>query len=958
MELRQYQSKLVIQVVAHLSNNQDALIEQPTGSGKTLEIIAITASLFKNKFTHIIIAAPQQQIEEGFLFDKDITIKYHQINGVCSSDLKITENLFHPLREDNGGISNNIKKYLDDKTNNFIATCTHAALNRIIKEDESDPCDIDLTLPLDLSTCLLVIDEAHHASADALGSFINSWKERDGVLLFATATPYRKDGREVIREDMELFRRPLAEHMEEGFAPKTLYNEIIGVSAEDVNAEEFTGEEISNLEHRKIIIEALCEAYERDDKPKLIIRIPPGKSEDFMKDLQDTFELRFLGIRILNGVGTDKKIQENFIKELKKEKDYNDSKYDIVVGVQRVLEGTDWSICSHVYCVGIPGSLTTVTQLTGRALRLKKDDHPYKNSAHTTFFVLGAKENALKKLEIKHSRHALLSCIFMADYNVGKEWAVTKAISDGIKSGLANKSITQEQYDKFENDIRKSASPEDKLDVEIIILRAQEEAKEKNVEYTPSYVFNYVKNNNICIDNDLLNKSLSEHLSKIPGSTGDNVCSKVRRIAKQNITLSPKVDKTLRKIYEEIVNEFRDETLDESKSLIGLVNQVHAITGGNIKDFCQRLIGNNIVYTIDQVKEWTNIFFKENNKLPNNHNGNIDETNITWSNLDSYFRSQSKGLVGYESLSDFLEREFGKIKEIRDVKTTYNLEQVKEWTLKFLKENGKRPSCNSGNIDETNITWSKLDNYFRSKSKGLVGYESLSDFIERELGEKTIYNIDQAKEWVREFLKENNKLPNCHSGNIDESNITWSNLDSYFRNQSKGLIGYNSLSDFIEKEFDKRKRIRKNRDKKTVYTVEQIRELIFDFFKENKKYPSNNSGNIDGTNITWANVNWFFKSGYFIGYKSLSDFINKQFGREEKIKQYIDKTIVFSTDQVKKMVSEYIKKNGKRPSCHSGSIDGINITWSKLDNYFRNQSKGLVGYKSLSDFIEKECKSQ
>ena len=72
---------------------------------------------------------------------------------------------------------------------------------------------------MDLSGKALFIDEAHHASADGLSQIVSTWRERGGQLFFFTATPYRGDGRPVAVEGMQLFRRSLAEHMAEGFAP-------------------------------------------------------------------------------------------------------------------------------------------------------------------------------------------------------------------------------------------------------------------------------------------------------------------------------------------------------------------------------------------------------------------------------------------------------------------------------------------------------------------------------------------------------------------------------------------------------------------------------------------------------------------------------------------------------------------------------------------------------------------
>ena len=75
----------------------------------------------------------------------------------------------------------------------------------------------------------MIIDEAHHASADGLAQIVSLWRERDGQLYFFTATPYRGDGRPVKLEGMRSFRRSLAEHMAEGFAPRHLDSEIVAL---------------------------------------------------------------------------------------------------------------------------------------------------------------------------------------------------------------------------------------------------------------------------------------------------------------------------------------------------------------------------------------------------------------------------------------------------------------------------------------------------------------------------------------------------------------------------------------------------------------------------------------------------------------------------------------------------------------------------------------------------------
>lgn len=928
--LRPYQSKLVTQVKTNLSNDQDALIEQPTGSGKSVAISTICASLFHNNFSHIIIAVPQEQIEDGFVVkenDKqiDFDIEYPTIDGSASTKISINHKLFRKVRENKkDSISSSLKRYLQNPANN-IYICTHASLCLANKNN---------ILPEDLLGYLLVIDEAHHSKADGLDNFIEEWENKGGKLLFATATPYRTDGANICRENMKVFRRPLHEHMEEGFAPNTLNNEIVAVNADDVSASEFTGEEIENSNHRELIINAICDAYERDNKPKAIIRIPPGKSEDFVSDLSRIFKQRFGDVRILNGVGVDEQIKNEFVKKLaqEKNKDYYTSNYDIVVGVQRVLEGTDWSVCSHVYCVGIPGSLTIVTQLIGRALRKKTDNHPNKDAANISFFVLGANENALSKLDIKHSRHTLLNCIFLADYNTGKEWIVTKAISKGISAGLNENIITSEQEEEYQNSIRETELPDDKADSNILILSAIDNAVSNNESCDLDYVITYAKNNGLDIPYNL-EQQFVEHLST-KESVSESVKVKAKELAKNKIQLLPNVDKYKRDLFYELADEFRKETLVECESIIGFVNQIHKVTGGQIGDFCKRLVSSDVCYSLEQLRGWVKNHFNKTGKYPSKLSGNIEDTNTNWNKISAYLNRNTKGLVGYKSLADYLFVEFGKIN------TFYTLNEVENWCNIFYTKNGKYPNCDSGDIEGQNIKWSHINDYFRSGSRGLVGYKCLCDFLEKKCGKQNIiYSTSQINGWILKYFNENGKFPSSSSSDyIENENIRWSDINNYFRSNLRGLFGYTGLKNFIDKEFNRQD---------IIYTIEQVKKWAQYHYNKTKKYPTVQSGLILEANVTWCTINGYFihKSRGLVGYNSLSHFIKNEFNR------------TYNINQVKDWIVDFYDKNSKYPLCNSGNILGTDMNWNKVNAYFRRQSRGLVGYESLSDFIKKEFKS-
>src|SRR5438309_2041979 len=68
--LRDYQEKLVFNVCRAAD---DVLVEQPTGSGKTVQIVTLVAMHLGKRFTHAIIGAPQEQIEQGFV-ERDYTV--------------------------------------------------------------------------------------------------------------------------------------------------------------------------------------------------------------------------------------------------------------------------------------------------------------------------------------------------------------------------------------------------------------------------------------------------------------------------------------------------------------------------------------------------------------------------------------------------------------------------------------------------------------------------------------------------------------------------------------------------------------------------------------------------------------------------------------------------------------------------------------------------------------------
>src|SRR6266478_4557398 len=95
-KLRPYQARLVTDVCRA---TEDVLVEQPTGSGKTLEIVTLVGMDLDRRFTHAIIAAPQEQIEHGFVHRDYQAVAFPACHGVAIPTFEVREELIWGARQ-------------------------------------------------------------------------------------------------------------------------------------------------------------------------------------------------------------------------------------------------------------------------------------------------------------------------------------------------------------------------------------------------------------------------------------------------------------------------------------------------------------------------------------------------------------------------------------------------------------------------------------------------------------------------------------------------------------------------------------------------------------------------------------------------------------------------------------------------------------------------------------------
>ena len=139
--LRSHQAELLDQY----DPNEDTLFDQPTGSGKTLEIVTLVGMLRQPTnllFRNILIAAPQTHIEAGFLVDRD----YNEVRWPDGRrQVELPQEMIRVARDGPSGSIEEIHSYLA-VPQDFALVTTHTAFGMS-------------NVPRDCSGMLLIIDE-------------------------------------------------------------------------------------------------------------------------------------------------------------------------------------------------------------------------------------------------------------------------------------------------------------------------------------------------------------------------------------------------------------------------------------------------------------------------------------------------------------------------------------------------------------------------------------------------------------------------------------------------------------------------------------------------------------------------------------------------------------------------------------------------------------------------------
>jgi len=945
--LRPYQARLITDVCR---SDGHVLVEQPTGSGKTMQIVTLVAMQLGKRFTHAVIAAPQQQIEEGFT-DLDYRfVAFPACRGVAAPDIETPENLVMGARNSRQlNSTGRLIAYLRQSgLPDHALACTHAALNRLDPE----------RLPENLSGKALFIDEAHHASADGLSEIVTLWRDRGGQLYFFTATPYRGDGRPVALDGMRLYRRSLAEHMAEGFAPRHLESEIValGRRGERVSAGQFTGEEAPPDWDE--VVGAVCRRWAEEGRPKTIVRVPPmrGGSGGLVSRLIRALQAR--GAKVLDATGTAAEDKKRFLAALKAEKgrSHAESRFDVVVGIQRVMEGTDWPVCAAVYCVGMPGSLNTVVQLLGRAMRPKNQDYPeaHRDRARLVFFVPCAGGAALPELSIDHSRHALLTCCFLADHEVGQEWIVLREVRRGIEAAMGSPEQNPAAAEA-ENDAAAPLDPEVRAEVELVLADAREQIILQGREPTLGDVVQQAMQARKDLPESAFRQVAVEVLAGQGDAEGARAREAVRREVAQRLRIRPEIKQAMEEAFAAVLDEFRDATLQKSAVLESVGRQVHGVTGGQMREFARRLReAAPRPLTEEQILVWADAHHARTGSWPSRQSGPIhDAPGETWLALEIALSHGHRGLPGKSSLPKLLT-------EHRGVRNNQNLplltiEQILAWADTHHEKTGEWPSSDLGLIEgAAGETWKGVYMALVRGSRGLPRCSSLAQLLAEERGVRNRkglpkLTVELILEWADAHYARTGNWPTSKSGTVSQApSETWSAIHSALCNGIRGLSGGSSLPQLLQLS-----RGVANRMSLPDLSTEQILAWADGHYQKEGEWPTRRSGVVlEADQESWDRIDSALREGCrrLPGGASLARLLKEKRGvRNCAAPPLLD------VDKILEWADLHYVQSGEWPTAKSGRILGAEKeTWAGVNAALREGLRGLAGDSSLAKlFAEK-----
>ena len=379
-----YQEAAVGQALEYLATRPGVLFELCVGSGKSLIDLMLTAALFSaERITRAILLVPLLDIRDQFSKYDSLTVTPWGDSFPWGGDSLLTLPKIRPIQG-----SADFGRALDLSR---VSTTPEV----LVLSYSTMRCYKDRFLALfdDLSTTIVTIDEGHHvydlpddcaenAKRNEISEVVYALRRRGAKTIQMSATPSRYDGHTVHLLDADgvedpVITRSLLTHIAEGFAPPLL-SEFIRVEGQGTSDTETVA--MPAEEHGYIQVIA---SYLREGFPFLYCRlkcVTEIANRRVRERLRDSF-LEVGANPLILVAGNEypedkarwKRLCALFSRDVPPTYEEIRAIADVIICHHMLDEGVDIPAFSHTYFWGIPRSMGTIMQVSGRAMRRRYD---------------------------------------------------------------------------------------------------------------------------------------------------------------------------------------------------------------------------------------------------------------------------------------------------------------------------------------------------------------------------------------------------------------------------------------------------------------------------------------------------------------------------------------------------------------------------------------------------------
>lgn len=465
--LRSYQGRHHRYLVEFLTRNEPHVaIVYTTGAGKTLMALALVGKMLGGGFpyyTHAVYAAPTKVIQAAFEGDRYV------VDGDGNA-------IYIPKVINEGG---DIQTYLSLPPSDDWRTLslTHARLCKMGENGELDG--------MSLKGKILVLDEAHHAGKGREVTAVrDKWLAAGGTVVSLTATPTRSDQEVVLGPNVPRVAWTWTEHAADGYCPGYIDSEIALVEGEWRTTKTTLFDPLREKAIAKALVEHYLAELDEGRLVKAVTRLKDAGDEELggeanrriLSELVKTLrehkvrvfveskahsgdpEIHAANQAILESIPGGAKDLIDVLAYERDVKSFEDSRVDMILGMNVVGQGMDWPLCSHVYFIGIPYAMLPCIQGVGRATRLKNHvkGYPkqYVDRAKAVFLTAGD----TSKIGPEHLRHIRKVACYLATFY---QWSPRRSANDNFGKHWPSSKVTDEVLDHVsKSDILDDVRPE------------------------------------------------------------------------------------------------------------------------------------------------------------------------------------------------------------------------------------------------------------------------------------------------------------------------------------------------------------------------------------------------------------------------------------------------------------------------------------------------------------------